>query len=161
MAFRGGVSSWPSTRTIPKPFMRYASFVAQSRNAVAGALLIRVLHEIALNLYLESGLLKARNRGDARFELTGTATKGNGAPVAKAFEVAAAAGALARFFHQARVFEATDKAKSSVLDVLTAQANYAGGFEFAGWSHGISGYFEDAGGALYRELHQAISEISR
>jgi hypothetical protein len=161
MASRGDVSNWPSTQSIPKEFMRYASFVAQSRNAAAGALLIRVLHEIALNLYVESGLLKPRTWGEARFELTGTATEGSGAPVAKAFEVAAAAGALARLFCQARVFDAADAAKSSMLAVLAAQAEYAGGFEFAGWSHGISGYFEDAGGALYRELRQVINEIRR
>jgi hypothetical protein len=145
-------SLWPSTVNVPKEFRRYVDFVSRTKNAEAAVFLIRILHEMALNLYVESGLFKRLGGGKADFEITGTAT--NGGPVAWAFAIAGTMGAIAREFNEHRVFEHSPGSAGAIASFLGNQAYYAGGFGIAGWGHEISGYFADAGDDLDTRLHE-------
>jgi hypothetical protein len=152
LSWMGASTNWPTTTSIPEDFRRYVNFICENRQAEAAAVLIRLLNEMVLHLYVEAGLLVPLPAGaSARFQLEEATT---GAPVAKAFEIAGAMGAMANEFLAAGVFEGSPKARSDVTQTIRNQGYYAGGFEFAGWARNISGYFEDAGGDLYRKLNE-------
>jgi hypothetical protein len=145
-------TSWPSTVNVPKEFRRYVDFVSRTKNAEAAVFLISVLHEMVLNLYVESGLLKPYNERSTGFDITDGAT--NGVAVEKAFQIAGAIGAIARGFNENGVFERSPRSAEAIAGFVGSQAYFAGGFSVAGWGSEISQYFADAGDDLNTRLHE-------
>ena len=151
-------SNTPISGQAETVFTSYVNAILKSNNSEIAALLIAVMHEMIMDLYVESGLLEPLSDGSARFRLTHSVT--NGGAVARAFEIARVMCSAVLAFWNGRLLKSSESATKFAVSYLLRQAYYAGGFGSAGWGAHISGYFEDAGHGLYYRLHEIASTLS-
>lgn len=107
--------------------------------------LVEALDEVTRRHYINSGLIEVEERPDGAKTRTITLQAREAGPLHRALVTT---GLAVSVVDQVLAQRATDPGVAVVVKKLGFMGYMAGGLSVAGWSYGLSGYFEDQGYAL-------------
>ncbi|MDT4967438.1 MAG: hypothetical protein QOJ64_2175 [Acidobacteriota bacterium] len=107
--------------------------------------LLEALDETAQRHYIDSGLIQVQRRPDGTESRVITLRATESAPLHRAL---IATGLAVSVVDQVFAQRGAGSMLSALVEKLDGMHYMAGGLDIAGWSHGLSGYFEDQGYAL-------------
>ena len=107
--------------------------------------LLDALDETAHRHYIDSGLIQVERRPDGTESRVITLCATESAPLHRALIVT---GFAVSVVDQVFAQRGAGSMLSALVEKLGGMQYMAGGLDIAGWSHGLSGYFEDQGYAL-------------
>lgn len=154
-----GVALVGSATELPQFVALYVHTLVQAGQSADLLLLVRAFQRTAMLAYVASELAVEIEPVAGRHQYQVTPPAKRPAALHKALAFSGGAGAIVRAVLDANTGDAeTITSMMAELDILRY---WAGGLDIAGWAYGLSGFFEDAGYMIYKELSRIKERVEK